>query len=540
MDMGIQMEVSSEDFVSSTSKSAVLITSSLVSSLIMLDSNIVAVSLPEIGHSLTASFTDIQWVISSYVLTYAALLLASGDYADLRGRRHAMVAGLIIFAIASVACGAATTVWIMDLARAVQGVGGALLVTASLAIISHEFTGNDRAGAFAFWGASLGIALAVGPIVGGAITNFFGWRWVFLVNIPICAILLVAAFRVIAESRDPNAKSLDFMGVITFSTALALFIWALIQGNEQGWTSVGIVLALIVALLAFIAFVMLQRRQPRPMVDFALFERRTFVGAALAMIGYGGSAQVMIFFLPLYLQNVYGFRPLPAGVAMLPFALPMVLAPRLTTRLAARISGRGLLTAGLAITTVGNVLFWAVAHAQLRYGVFIFAMLVAGAGAGLLNGQTVRVMGGAVPADRSGMASGLASTTRFIGILVSVAAMGAILSSVVHRTFEEVATASGLEPSALAAAAKRVTSGDLAGMQADNAIPSSARQIVEAAGATSFAQGFAAAMVFAVALGLLACVLTFTLISAQETAPVTPTPEKKVRPCKLIDCRDPL
>jgi hypothetical protein len=149
-------------------------------------------------------------------------------------------------------------------------------------------------------------------------------------------------------------------------------------------------------------------------------------------------------------------------------------------------------------------------------------------------------MGGAVPADRSGMASGLASTTRFIGILVSVAAMGAILSSVVHRTFEEVATASGLEPSALAAAAKRVTSGDLAGMQADNAIPSSARQIVEAAGATSFAQGFAAAMVFAVALGLLACVLTFTLISAQETAPVTPTPEKKARPCKLIDCRDPL
>jgi hypothetical protein len=172
---------SSEDFAG-ISKSAVLITSSLVSSLIMLDSNIVAVSLPATGHSLNASFTDIQWVISTYVLTYAALLLASGDYADLRGRRHAMAAGLCIFAIASAARGAATTALIMDLARAVQGVGGALLVTASLAIISHEFTGAERARAFAFWGASLGIALAVGPIVGGAITNFFGWRWVFLVN----------------------------------------------------------------------------------------------------------------------------------------------------------------------------------------------------------------------------------------------------------------------------------------------------------------------------------------------------------------------
>ena len=188
----------------------VLVTTSLVSSLIMLDSNIVAVSLPAIGRSLGASFTDIQWVISAYVLTYAALLLATGNYADLHGRRKAMLIGLIVFAVASVVCGVATTSLILDLARGVQGVGGALLLTASLAIISHEFAGEKRAGALAFWGASIGIALALGPIVGGAITNFFGWRWVFLVNVPACAVLTALTLKVVRESRDPDARQLDF------------------------------------------------------------------------------------------------------------------------------------------------------------------------------------------------------------------------------------------------------------------------------------------------------------------------------------------
>jgi MFS family permease len=220
--------------MSHDSKFPVLVTASLVSSLIMLDSNIVAVSLPSIGHALGASFTDIQWVISAYVLTYAALLLAAGDYADLRGRRHAMILGLIVFAAASAACGAAMTIWVMNLARAVQGVGGALLLTASLAIIGHEFTGAERAGAFAFWGASLGIALAVGPIIGGAITNFVGWRWVFLVNVPVCAALLVATVKLIGESRNPDVESLDCKGIVSFSAGLGLLIWALIQGNEVG------------------------------------------------------------------------------------------------------------------------------------------------------------------------------------------------------------------------------------------------------------------------------------------------------------------
>jgi EmrB/QacA subfamily drug resistance transporter len=515
-------------------KNAVLLTASLVSSLIMLDSNIVAVSLPAIGRSLAASFTDIQWVISAYVLTYAALLLATGNYADLHGRRRAMLIGLVVFAMASAVCGAATSALMLNLARGVQGIGGAFLLTASLAIISHEFAGQARARAFAFWGASLGIALALGPIVGGAITNFFGWRWVFLVNLPLCALLVVATLRVVTESRDLDAKALDFKGIVTFSLGLGLLIWALIDGNDDGWTSTDILARLAAATLFFVAFVVVELRQARPMVDFSLFRRRTFVGAVLAMIGYGASAQVMVFFLPLFLQNAYGYAPFAAGVAMLPFALPMVLAPRLTAMLATRFSGRALLTAGLAITVAGNLLFWAVAHAQLPYSVFVAGMLVAGAGAGLLNGQTVKVLGGAVSADRAGMASGLASTTRFIGILVSVAVMGATLSNIVLRAFGTAAMVSGLDEAAAATAARRVTSGDLAGLLLT--APTGIRDALHAAGLAAFADGFGAASLLAAIVALVACLLTFALVSSEETAPSLMTE----RPYKFVDCRDAL
>jgi MFS family permease len=325
-----------------------------------------------------------------------------------------------------------------------NGAGGAFLLTASLAILSNAFTGAERDQAFAFWGASLGIALAVGPIIGGAITNFVGWRWAFLVNVPASAVLILATLKFIGESRDPNAKRLDISGTVTFSAGLALLIWALIDVNEAGWASSSIVIRLAAAFVFLAAFVIVELRQDRPMVEFGLFRRRTFLGAVLAMIGYGASAQVMIFFLPLYLENAYGFEPLPAGIAMIPFALPMVLAPRITHQLATRFSGRSLLAAGLAITVVGNVAFWSVGRSHLPYGVFLVAMVIAGCGAGLLNGQTVKVLQGAVPEDRAGMASGIASTTRFIGILISVAALGGILSDVARDRFRRRGLESGL------------------------------------------------------------------------------------------------
>jgi EmrB/QacA subfamily drug resistance transporter len=515
----------------------ILLTSSLVSSLIMLDSNIVAVSLPAMGRSLGASFTDIQWVISAYVLTYASLLLASGNYADLYGRKKAMVIGLLVFAVASVGCGLATTSTLLNVARGVQGIGGALLLTASLAIIGNAFRGAERTRAFAFWGASLGIALAIGPIVGGIITATIGWRWVFLVNIPACAILIAATFRFIDESRDPSAKNLDFGGIVTFSGGLALLVWGLIDGNDAGWSSPTILIRLAAAAVLFAVFVVVELRTPQPMVDFNLFKKDTFLGAVLAMIGYGASAQVMIFFLPLYLQNAYGFDPLIAGVAMIPFAVPMVAAPRVTAKLAAIYSGRGLLASGLAIAMAGNILFAVFAYLHLPYYVFVLSMLVAGCGAGLLNGQTVKVISGAVPENRAGMASGLASTTRFIGILISVAVLGAILSDVANRHFVTVATRLGLDPTAAEVAAKKVTSGDLDGMLAS--APESLRAVLRTTGLTAYSSGFSEASILAAVIALLACALTLRYVRFEDTAPVRRAPGAPI-PCKTLDCKDPL
>jgi EmrB/QacA subfamily drug resistance transporter len=514
----------------------ILLTASLIS-LIMLDSNIVAVSLPSIGRSLGATFTEIQWVISAYVLTYASLLLASGNYADLYGRKRAMIIGLLVFAVASVGCGLATTSALLNVARGVQGVGGALLLTASLAIIGNAFKGAERTRAFAFWGASLGIALAVGPIVGGVITSTIGWRWVFLVNIPACAILIGATFKFIDESRDPSAKNLDFGGIVTFSGGLALLVWGLIDGNDAGWSSPAILIRLAAAAVLFAVFVVVELRSPQPMVDFNLFKKDTFLGAVLAMIGYGASAQVMIFFLPLYLQNAYDFDSLIAGVAMIPFAVPMVAAPRVTAKLAAIYSGRALLTAGLAIAMVGNILFAIFAYLHLPYYIFLLSMLVAGCGAGLLNGQTVKVISGAVPENRAGMASGLASTTRFIGILVSVAVLGAILSDVATRQFVTIATRLGLESAAAEAAAKRVTSGDLDGVLAG--APENLRAALRTTGLTAYSSGFSEASLLAAVIALLACALTYRYVRFEDTAPVRRVPGAPI-PCKTLDCKDPL
>lgn len=324
---------------------------------------------------------------------------------------------------------------------------------------------------------------------------------------------------------------------MTFSGGLALMVWGLIDGNDAGWSSPTILIRLAAAAVLFAVFVVVELRTPQAMVDFSLFRTDTFLGAVLAMIGYGASAQVMIFFLPLYLQNAYDFEPLIAGVAMIPFAIPMVAAPRITAKLAAIYSGRALLVSGLAIALAGNVLFAIFAYYHFQYYVFVLSMLVAGCGAGLLNGQTVKVLSGAVPPDRAGMASGLASTTRFIGILVSVAVLGAILSDVASRHFIAVATRLGLDQNSAEAAAKRVTSGDLAGMLM--AVPENLRTMLKEAGLTAYSSGFAEASVLAALIAALACGLTYRYVRYADTAPTPRAPGAAI-PCHTIDCKDPL
>jgi EmrB/QacA subfamily drug resistance transporter len=454
--------------------------------------------------------------VSAYVLPFAALLLAAGSYADRHGRKLTTLIGLAVFTIASGLCGLATSALVLSLARALQGIGASLLLTASLAVINHTFAGVERAKAYAFWGACVGIAITGGPIVGGVITDLFGWRWAFLINLPICAVLFVAAVAVLTESSDHEAKRLDFAGIITFSAGLFLLIWALIDGNSVGWGSATILWRWAGAAVLLAAFIVVEIRQQRPMVDFSLFRQPTFLGSMFAMLGYAGGAQVMIFFLPLFLQNAYGFSPAATGLAMLPFALPMFLTPRLGAGLATRYSGRTLLTVDLSTTVVGDLLLYAFAFAHVAYSVFILGMLVAGAGAGLLNSETTKVMQGAVPAQRAGMASGLTATTRFVGLLLSVAGVGAVLSQGVTRQFLAARAVQSLDPDLAAAAAKRVASGDLTGVI--GTVPEALQVQIHAAAATAFANGFGAASLVAAIVAAITGALAFGLVRVADTA----------------------
>ncbi len=408
------------------SRPLVLLCAAATCSLIMLDTNIVAVALPTIARELHAGFVSIQWVISAYLITFASLLLPSGTLADRHGRRRMVMIGIAIFLISSAACGLATSALMLELSRAVQGVGASMLLTAALAIISSTFRGAERARAYAIWGTSIGAAMTCGPILGGIITGLFGWRWAFLINVPLCIVFLFAIRAFVPESRDPEERRFDFTGVFALSTSLFLLVWSLIDGNREGWLSPPILERIAAATLLFIAFVIVERVQKQPMLDFELLTHPRYLGAACAMFGYGAAAQVMIFFLPLYLQSWMGLAPIAAGFAMLPFALPLVIAPPLATHFLERLTHRGRLAIGLGIAALGDLLIGVTAHFGAPYPVMTLAMLVAGTGTGLLNPETARAMQAQASAERAGMASGIGATIRFVSLVLGVAVLGAV------------------------------------------------------------------------------------------------------------------
>lgn len=502
-------------------RARVLLCASGVSFMIMLDSNIVAVSLPAIARDLNAVFADVEWIVSAYVLTFAALLMPAGALADRFGRRYMAIVGLSVFTIASLLCGLAPTALVLNVARALQGIGAAVQLSAALAILGHEFRGPERARAFGFWGTVIGVAVAVGPLVGGLITSGFGWRWAFLVNVPIGVVLIALAVNAVEESQDPDAIRLDLAGMASFGGALFCLVWALIDANADGWSSRATTIKLAAAAALLVLFVVAERLQKRPMVDFTLFRKRTFLGSSVAMLGFASSAQVMMTYLPLYLQNAFGLSPAAAGLGMLPFALPLFFFPRIAAALATRISGRALLSIGLAIVAAGNLATAAVVAANLPYALVALGMVVTGCGAGLLNGETAKVSMSVVPPERGGMASGIGGTLRFVGLVTGITGLGAVLASETERHFVQAAAASGLagstgdDPHLLVS---RIMAGDIGGIVA-RMVTSAQATMLEVA-RLSFTSGFAMVLLAAGATSTLAALLSYGLISARETAPV--------------------
>ena len=409
-----------------------------------------------------------------------------------------LLLGLAVFFLASLGCGLAPSALLLNIARAVKGVGAAMLVTSALAVIANTFhEGPERVRAWAVWGTCMGLATTVAPLVGGVITQWFGWRWIFLLNLPVCTVLLVCAWRVIEDSRNPEAGPIDVAGSTMFGAGLAVAIWALIEAPSAGWASGSTGAKLSAAALLFAGFVQLQRVRPHAMVELALFRQPRFVAAVLAMFGYAACAQVMMTFLPLYLQNAFGLPAIAAGVGMLPFALAMVVGPYIGAALSRHLSAMALLSTGLLLIGAGNFLTALVAG-EARYGLVAIGMVVTGLGAGVLNGDTQKAIMACVPPNRTGMASGISATTRFTAIVISVGVLGAVLAARTQTAFYARPELTPAVRSALDAGfLSRVLAGDTAAASAH--LPSSISAPLAAAAHASFASGFAAALYLAAA-----------------------------------------
>jgi EmrB/QacA subfamily drug resistance transporter len=405
-----------------------LLTVCVATFMLLLDITIVNVALPAIQHALHASFSDLQWVIDAYALSLATLVLTSGSLADLFGRKRVFILGIILFTIASAACGASFDPLFLIVARAVQGIGGAMMFATALALLSQEFHGKERGTAFGIWGATIGAAVAIGPLAGGMLTSWLSWRWIFLVNIPIGVGAVALATVRLYESKDPEVSRLDPIGLVTLTTGVFCLILALIEGNKHGWSS-GLILGLFaVAAVVLALFVASQARDRTTMIDLSLFGRPAFVGAQITAFAISSSMFAMFLYLTLYLQDVLHLSPLETGVRFLPLSAISFFAAPLAGRLSASLPVRALLGFGLALNALA--MWWmSRVTTSSHWTVLLPGFLIGGIGIGFVNAPLATTAIGTVRVERAGMASGINNTFRQIGIATGIAALGAIFEA---------------------------------------------------------------------------------------------------------------
>jgi EmrB/QacA subfamily drug resistance transporter len=396
--------------------------------MLLLDVTIVNVALPDMQSSLGASLADLQWVVDAYALSLAALLLTAGSIADRLGRRAVFAAGIVVFTAGSFLCGVASDPTFLALARAAQGVGGAIMFATSLALLSNAFRGKDRGTAFGVFGAVTGVAVAVGPVLGGAITSGLSWRWIFFVNIPIGAIALAAVLLRVEESRDPHPRRPDWVGFVTFSTGLAALVFGLIRGNEEGWGSTTVVGSLTAAAVLLILFVVAERFRREPMFDLSLLRVPTFVGGLAAAFGISASLFAMLTYIVLWIQNVLGYSAVEAGVRFLPLTLAIFFTAGIAGRLSAQVPTRWLIGPGFVLVGIGLLLMHGLDPGS-DWTALLPGMIVAGAGAGLVNVPLASTAVAVVEPARAGMASGINATFRQAGIATGIAGLGAVFAS---------------------------------------------------------------------------------------------------------------
>ena len=410
-----------------------LLVVSAATAMLLLDVTVVNVALPAIRADLGASFGEMQWVIDAYALTLAATLLSAGALADRIGRRAVFAWGLALFTACSALCAAASSPVFLDLARAAQGVGAAAMFASSLALLANEFQDEERGFALGVWGGVTGAALAIGPLVGGVLTDELDWRWIFLVNLPIGALLIWLTARSLPESREEQTQPLDLAGMTSFGAACFLATYGLIRGNEDGWGSPLIAGALLGAAVLLAAFIAIERRSEAPMLPLSLFRIPAFTGTAVVAFAQSVALYPLLLFVAIYFQVGLGLTPTETGLRILPLTLVLVVVAPISGRLTNRLPLRVPLTAGLVLIGAGLLLMRAV-EVESEWTTLLPGLLVGGLAIGIISPALAAAMVSVLPLERSGLASGINNTFRQLGIAMGIAGLGAIFEHQANET----------------------------------------------------------------------------------------------------------
>ena len=396
----------------------------LATAMLMLDISVINTALSDIADGLDTGLSGLQWVVDAYTIPLAATVLTAGAVADRFGRRKLFVLGLMLFTVTSALCGAAPGIEVLVGARAIQGLGASMMFATALALISQVTpTHEARVKALAAYGAAIGASFALGPFIGGSLTELFGWRAIFLINVPIGAAALWITYRWVAEGRDPTPRRVDVPGQLTLIAGMFLLILALLRGNEEGWGSAGIVAALAGAAAFLVAFVIIEERSREPMLPLRLMGQRRFAGAQVAVFAIAGSFFAVFFYLTLYLQTVLGLSPIETGLVYLPGTFLVFVVSGMTAQLGANSSPAKLASLGLVLVAAGlaGMLLIGV---DTSWAAILPGLLVTAVGTGLFNPTASALALNALPETQSGLAVGANDTFRQTGVAVGIAALG--------------------------------------------------------------------------------------------------------------------
>ena len=420
--------------------------------MIMLDNTVVNVALPSIQRDLETDLSQLQWIVTGYALSFAALMLIGGKLADAYGRRLLFVAGILVFTLASLWCGLATSGDMLIAARVVQGVGAALMNPATLSIIAATFPPQERGMAIGIWAGVSALALAIGPLVGGLLTEHLSWHWIFFVNVPVGVLGIAASYLLIRESKDETHESLDLPGLATSALGLFALTYGLIEANHYGWGSVRIAGSFVVSAAALAAFIAMERRRRAPMLDLTLFRSGTYVGANVAMLLVALAMFGVFFFVSLYMQNVLGYSAVQTGAAFLPMTVVIILCAPVAGKLSDRHGSRWLMATGMVLLGV-QLLYLSQLGRDATFWNLLPAFVVGGLGMGLTMTPTAAAATRAVPVDKSGVGAAVLNAMRQVGGSLGIALMGAIVAQAAESRAPIDGFMAGFERALLTAAA---------------------------------------------------------------------------------------